>query len=168
MDGWTTGVVASTNGGLLIEGLGNLSGKTVGVLLDDAWQLETFEVVAGRVILPEDSTGKNYAVGLLYEGLLDTFEVPDNIRGTGMATKRRWLSLTTRLLNSALPEIYGQRAEDRTPATPMGVPETVREGLQDVEQSVTGFTDGSVQVVMNRPYPVQVLAFFGDYQVEER
>ena len=43
MDGWTSGVVASTNGGRIIGGLGNLSGKTVGVLLDDAWQLETFE-----------------------------------------------------------------------------------------------------------------------------
>jgi hypothetical protein len=161
--------VTGTLTGRLITGLEHLTGMEVAVLIDDAWQIGTHKVVAGEVLLTGDYIiGTNYAVGLLYEGVLDTFEMSDNLQGTGMGAKRRWNGLTTRLLNSALPQVYGQRDRDRTPSTPMGIAETVRAGVQDVEQTVAGYTDGSIRIVMDRPYPCQVLAFFGDYQVETK
>ncbi len=163
MDGWVRGIVT----GFQITGLNHLEGKEVGVLIDDAWQIEEFTVSNGLITLPEDFTGRNYAVGLLYVGFMETFENPDNFRGTGLGTKRRWTTLNTRLLNSALPLVYGQRAPDRTPSTLMGISENVREGLQDIRQNVSGFGSGSIKIVQNRPYPTQVISFFGQYQVED-
>jgi hypothetical protein len=75
--------------------------------------------------------------------------------------------LHTRLYNSALPLVYGQRAPDRTPAHLMGIGENIREGLQDIRQNVSGFGSGSIKIVQNRPYPTQVVSFFGTYQVED-
>jgi hypothetical protein len=164
LDGWVTGIVA----GSTITGLDHLNGKVVSVLLDDAWQIGTFVVGAGQLTLPEDRTGALYAVGLPYTGELTTFETPDNDTGTGLGTKRRWNRLFVRLLNSALPRIYTERASDRTPATPMNESENVREGLQDIEKSTVGYGDGSLTVIVDRPYPCHVLGFFGEYQVEDR
>jgi hypothetical protein len=163
MDGWLSGIVS----GLDITGLESLEGKEVGVLIDDAWQIREFTVANGKITLPEDFTGRTYAVGLLYTGFLETFENPDNFQGTGLGTKRRWSDLYTRIYNSALPLVYGQRAPDRTPAVLMGQSENVREGIQDIRQNVSGFGSGSIKIVQERPYPTQVLAFFGTYQVEE-
>ena len=50
----------------------------------------------------------------------------------------------------------------------MNTPETVREGLQDIRQNVTGYGDGAIVVVQDRPYPTQVVGFFGEYEVEDR
>jgi hypothetical protein len=163
MDGWLSGIVE----GLEITGLETLNGKEVGVLIDDAWQIKEFAVVNGKITLPEDFTGRTYAVGLLYEGFLETFENPDNFQGTGLGTKRRWQDLYTRLLNSALPRVYGQRAPDRTPSSLMNQSENVREGLQDIRQNVSGFGSGSIKIVQDRPYPTQIISFFGTYQVED-
>jgi hypothetical protein len=163
MDSWFSGTVS----GLEITGLDLLNGKEVGVLIDDAWQIKEYTVANGKVTLPTDFTGSSYAVGLLYTGYMETFENPDNFQGTGLGTKRRWNDLYTRLLNSALPKVYGQRAPDRTPATPMNQSENVRPGIQDIRQNVSGFGSGSIKIVQDRPYPTQVLAFFGSYQVED-
>jgi hypothetical protein len=163
MDGWVSGTVE----GFDITGLSHLNGKEVGVLIDDAWQIQEYTVANGKITLPEDFTGRTYAVGLLYEGFLETFENPDNFQGTGLGTKRRWQDLYTRLLNSALPRVYGQRAPDRTPSSLMNQSENVRAGLQDIRQNVSGFGSGSIKIVQDRPYPTQVLAFFGTYQVED-
>jgi hypothetical protein len=164
MDGWVSGIVS----GSTIENLQHLEGKTVGVLINDAWQIGEYVVNNGRVTLNKDFTGAVYSVGLVYTGLLQTFEVIDNFRTTGIGTKRRWNKLTTRLLNSALPLVYTKRDRDRTPPTVMGSAETIREGLQDVTQTVVGYGDGSVTIEQNRPYPTYVLGFFGEYQVEDR
>jgi hypothetical protein len=163
MDSWVSGIVS----GFEITGLDLLNGKEVGVLIDDAWQIKPYLVANGKITLPEDFTGRTYAVGLLYEGYLETFENPDNFQGTGLGTDRKWTQLYTRLLNSSLPKVYGQRAPDRTPIVPMGTSENVRPGLQDIEQNVLGFGSGSIKVLQDRPYPTQVLAFFGTYQVED-
>lgn len=164
MDGWVTGTVV----GDTISGLEHLEGKAVGVLIDDAWQIGTYTVTVGKVTLEQDFTGADYAVGLVYEGKLETFEMIDNTRVTGFGTKRRWNRLITRLFNSALPIVYAERSADRTPPVHMGIAETVREGLQDVTQNVVGYGDGSIVVLQNRPYPTYIVGFFGEYQVEDR
>ena len=163
MDSWVKGIVT----GFEISGLDHLNGKEVGVLINDAWQIKTFTVANGKIALPEDFTGRDYAVGLLYVGYLETFENPDNTQGTGLGTKRRWSDLYTRLYNSALPRVFNRRDADRSPPVPMGISENVREGLHDIRQNVSGFDKGSIIIVQDRPYPTQVLAFFGSYQVED-
>ena len=136
-------------------------------MINDAWQIREYTVANGKITLPEDFTGRDYAVGLLYIGYLETFENPDNFQGTGMGADRRWNDLYTRIYNSALPKVYGQRAPDRSPPHLMGISENVREGIQDIRQSVLGFGSGSIKVVQDRPYPTQILAFFGSYEIED-
>lgn len=163
MDSWVSGTVV----GNTITGLGNLEQKEVYVLVDDAWQIGTFQVVDGTITLPADETGKLYAVGLPYTGYLETFEIRDNVRGTGLGTKRRWNQLVTRTLNSSLPLIYDERAADRRPVIPMGSSDNVQAGIRDIKQSVSGYTDGKLIVTQDRPYPLYLMAFFGQYQVED-
>jgi hypothetical protein len=176
MDSWVNGDLIEINGEMVATGLDHMNGKVVHVLVNDAWVVESVTVDNGKIILPSDYTGK-FAIGLPYMqtedgdyayGELETFEIDDNYRSTGMGTKRRWNSLTTRLLNSSLPKIYNRRDRDRTPVTPMGTHESVCEGIQDVEQNVQGYTDGSIHVIQDRPYPTHIIAFFGEYQVEDR
>jgi hypothetical protein len=176
MDSWITGDLLEINGEMVATGLDHLNDKKVHVLVNDAWVVEEVTVDNGKIVLPPDYTG-TFAIGQPYMqdddgnylyGELQTFEIDDNYRSTGMGTKRRWNSLTTRLLNSALPKIYSRRDRDRTPITPMGTHESVRYGIQDVEQNVQGYTDGSIHVVQDRPYPTHIIAFFGEYQVEDR
>ena len=165
MDSWMKGTVT----GNTITGLEHLEQKEVFVLIDDAFdENNPFLVTNGTVTLPQDETGKTYAVGLPYLGYLETFEIADNVRDTGLGTKRRWNNLTTRVLNSSLPLIYGDRAPDRRPVIPMGESDNVRAGIHDIEQSVTGYdVGGAVTVIQDRPYPLYIEAFFGQYQVED-
>lgn len=168
MDSWVTGEIIPVAGQGALTGLSHLNGKSVGVLINDAWIEGPHIVTNGQVLVDSQYVGENYAVGLLYEMTLETFEIEDNIQGTGLGAKRRWNSLTTRLLNSSLPKVYSQRSRDRTPSSLMGTPETIREGTQDVTQNVKGYGDGSIIVVQDRPYPTHIIAFFGEYQVEDR
>ena len=169
MDSWVSGTVV----GNTITGLEHLEQKDVYILVDDAWQIApeppgVFTVINGSVTLPADETGKLYAVGLPYTGRMTNFEMSDNIRGTGLGTKRRWNQLFTRVLNSSLPLIYGERAPDRRPIIPMGESDNVRAGLHDIDQNITGYeSKGEIPVVQDRPYPLYVVAFFGQYQVED-
>ena len=164
LDSFVTGTVT----GNTITGLEHLNGETVHILLDKAWQIGKYTVINGTVVLDKDHTGKAYEVGIPYSGHLETFEIPDNVRGTGLGTKRRWVKLYTRLLNSSLPKVDSELSRDRRPSVPMGDPDFFVEGLRDVEQSIQGFTDGSIRVTQDRPYPLYILGFFGEYQVEDR
>lgn len=164
LDGWVTGTVV----GDYIDGLDHLEGKEVWVLVDDAWQIGTFTVYAGRITLPENEDGKTFAVGLPFYGDLTTFEMTDNNYGTGFGTKRRWERLFTRILNSGRPKVYGERASDRQPSTPMGTAETILEGVTDLQQNNLGYGNGAIVVYHDRPYPLQILGYFGEYQVEDR
>ena len=165
MDSWVTGTVSRET----IHGLEHLEGKQVGVLIDDAWQNGTYTVTNGLINLEKDYTGRSYAVGLLYTGTLTTFEDNLNPRGsTALGTKRRWNRLTTRILNSAVPQVYGTRPYDRRPQTPMGTSDNVINGIYNFTQNEMGYGDGSVTVIMNRPYPLYIVAMYGQYQDEER
>jgi hypothetical protein len=164
MDSWVSGTVV----GSTITGLEHLEQKTVYILIDDAWQIGDFVVLDGSVTLPTDETGKLYAVGLPYQGISHTFEPNENVRGaTALGTKRRWNRLKTRVLNSSLPLIDGYREADRRPEIPMGESDNVRAGLFDIEQNQTGYGDGSITVVQDRPYPLYIVGYFGQYQVED-
>jgi hypothetical protein len=164
MDSWVSGTVV----GSTITGLEHLEQKQVNILIDDAWLVNnTFTVLDGQVTLPADYTGQLYAVGLPYQGVIETFEMADNVQGTGLGTKRRWNRLDTRMLNSSLPLINGYRAEDRRPGIPMGTSDNVRAGTFDSRANNVGYGNGSVTVIQDRPYPLYVVAYFGQYQVED-
>jgi hypothetical protein len=165
LDSWVTGTVSGTT----ITGLEHLEQKDVYVLLDDAWQVDNpFTVLNGQITLPADETGKLYAVGLPYQGLIENFEMSDNVQGTGLGTKRRWNQLYTRVLNSSRPLINGQRAEDRRPGVPLGTSDNVIAGIYDFAQTNQGYeSKGVVTVEQDRPYPLYVVGFFGQYQVED-
>lgn len=164
LDSWVSGTVPSN--GIITDLPEHLEGKEVFLLVDNGWEVGTYTVTEGQI--STNRTEGIYAIGLPYTAQFETFEAEENFNGTGLGTKRRWNSLSTRLLNSALPKVFGQRDRDRTPATPMGDYEGVREGLQDITQSVSGYTDGSIKVLQDRPYPTHIICFFGEYQVEDR
>lgn len=168
MDAYVTGTVS----GSTITGLTHLEGMNVGIVLDDAWLENTdgspFTVSGGVVTLPDDFTGAKYAVGIPYSGTLETFEIAENPNGgTAFGTKRRWMQLTTRMIDSALPKVFALLDSDRQPSVPMGTPDAVRIGLWDAKQQMLGFGDGSIMVIQDRPYPTHVLGLFGQYAVNE-
>ena len=163
LDNYEIGVFS----GDTITGLDHLEGQTVVALVNDAFE-GTHLVTGGSITLEETFDFADFAVGLAYTGTLETFENPDNARGTGHGTARRWNRLTTRLLDSALPIIEADRSADRTPATVMGTAEIIRRGERNVEQSNLGFGDGSILFIQDRPYPTHILGYFGEYTVEDR
>ena len=164
MDSWVSGTVV----GSTLTGLEHLEQKTVFILIDDAWLIGDFVVKDGSVSLLSDYTGQLYAVGLPYLGTGINFEMSDNTQGTGLGTKRRWNRLDTRVLNSSLPLINGERAADRRTEIPMGESDNVRAGTFDIRQNITGYeSKGEITVIQDRPYPLYIVGYFGQYQVED-
>jgi hypothetical protein len=170
LDGWLTGTIA-TGDNNIITGLDQYEQLRVTATVDDAYAGE-YVVVDGAIVLdePPDDDVPNYsgtwAVGLGYQGLAETFEeVRGNPKGSGLGTKRRWNWLRLKTLNSALPKINGQLPEDRTPSTVMGTAEIIRPGLDDVGVTNLGWADGSITILQDRPYPTQILGFYGEFGV---
>jgi hypothetical protein len=144
-----------------ITGLDRLEGRDVRVTLDDAdigiYRVET----DGSVDLGVARTGR-YAVGLPYVGRIVTYEhVSGNPAGVGFGTARKWNKLYVRLLDSGLPKINGQLPADRTPATPMDLPEPLRS--EDARIHNLGFGDGSIEIVQDLPFPTHILGVYGEF-----
>lgn len=170
MDAWVSGTVA----GNFIDGLEHLEGVTVGVLIDDAWQIGEYIVTGGAIQLEQDFTGSIYAVGIVYVGQVKTFEhILGNPKGVGFGTARRWNKLFVRVLDSALPIVRTENAdgknpidqlpEDRTPQTPMDIAEILRPGIQNLQIANVGYNDGALVIRQDRPYPTHVLGFYGEF-----
>ncbi len=139
-------------------------GESVGVTVNDAWEGE-FVVSGGSVTLSGNRTGY-WSVGYRYTGSIETFERPDgNPAGIGFGTARRWNKLSARLLNSALPIINGTRPPDRTPSSPMNLPEPLR--TEDVRIHNLGFGDGSITIVQDLPFPTHILGLYGQIGVSD-
>lgn len=158
MDSWERGTIVDTN---LVPVSSRLEGAILTVTIDDAY-IGEFTVSNSEIVLPENESGE-YAVGYAYSAYAKTFEMMNtNPRGTSLGTARRWNKMYVKVLDSALPIINGQLPEDRSPSVPMGTPETVREGIQDLRISLLGYDDGAVEIEQNRPYPTHVLGLFGE------
>ena len=169
MDSWVTGTMTNN----VINDLHFAEGSTVGVIVDDAWT-GTYEVTGGTVNIADiQITGTEpyageYAVGLMYEGNLKTFEVAQGNnyqRGTGLGTVRRWAKLYVRLLDSALPIINGTLPPDRKPEMQMNIADIITMGLSDPHVRGEGWGDGSVTILQNRPYPTQIVGLYGEFQL---
>jgi hypothetical protein len=166
MDTWVSGTLLDGENNI-ITGLDRLNGMEVGAMVDDAWT-GLYTVNDGAIILDVTQQGQNYegtyAVGLMYTATSQTFEmISGNRKGTALGTKRRWNRLFVKTLDSALPVINGVLPPDRSPQTPMGIPEIIQEGLQDHEVRQVGWGDGAITVVQDRPYPTHVLGMFGEF-----
>ena len=171
LDGWVSGQILIGDNNV-ITGLEQFEGLLVAAMVDDAYAGE-YTVNDGAIILdePPDSDVPNYegtyAVGLRYEAPAVTFEVEQgNPKGVAFGTKRRWVELHLKVLNSALPKINGQLPPDRSPSTNMSIAEIVRLGLKDLEISVMDWDDGSITILQDRPYPTHILGFYGKISVE--
>jgi len=168
LDSWIDGTIIAADQNT-ITGLEHLEGQTVAALVNDAWTGE-YLVNNGQITLDDANISGSepyegtYAVGLLYKGILDTFEIASgNERGVALGTKRKWSRLFVRLLDSALPIINGVLPPDRTPETEMNIAEILRMGLQDVEIRGAGFGNGSINIEQDRPYPTQVIGLWGEF-----
>jgi hypothetical protein len=168
IDSWTRGQMNNN----VITGIEHLEGQVVGAIVNDAWA-GLYTVTGGAVTLDDlqisgsEPYEGEYAVGLMYEGDIHTFEVATGNqyqRGTGLGTVRRWAKLYVRLLDSALPIINGVLPPDRTPEMNMNIAEILRMGLQDVVIRGGEWGDGSITIKQDRPYPTQVVGLYGEFQ----
>jgi hypothetical protein len=169
MDSWERGQMANN----VITGLHFANGSIVGVLIDDAWT-GTYEVTDGTVTLedvqisPTEPYEGEYAVGLMYDGNLKTFEVATGNnyqRGTGLGTVRRWAKLYVRTLDSALPIINGFLPPDRKPEFAMNVADILNMGIHENVMRGGEWGDGSITIQQNRPYPTQIIGLYGSFQL---
>jgi hypothetical protein len=167
MDSWVRGtLVVGTN---IISGLDHLEGKEVGCTVNDAWA-GLYTVTGGIIQLADiqlsatETYAGEYAVGLMYEGNLKTYESAGGYqRGTGLGTTRRWNKLYCRTLDSALPIINGTLPPDRDPQALMGIADVIQVGLLDSDVRTLGWDQGAITIVQDRPYPTHILGFFGEF-----
>jgi hypothetical protein len=146
-----------------LTGLDHLEGKTVKVVLDGAL-LPDQVVSAGGLTLPQ--SGTSVTVGLAFTATATTLPLEGgNPAGTAQGAKRRRTRVVLRLNESALPKVDGDRAADRTPGVPMGIPEALRSS--DVAAWATGWNDGQVTIEQDLPIRTEVLALYGGVQVNE-
>ena len=171
MDGWIKGTIVIGDNNV-VSGLEQFEGLTITVLVDNAYTGQ-YLVTDGAVILDAPPGGDvpfyegTYAVGFEYTGTAKTFEmVFGNPRGTGFGTKRRWVKLFVHFLDSALVKINGQLPDDRTPAAEMGVAEIFRPGLKTYDVANLDWGDGTIEILQDKPYPAQVLGFYGKFSSE--
>ena len=171
LDGWISGSIWEGDNNV-ITGLDQFNGLTVSAMVDDAYTGE-YLVTDGAIVLDSPPPGDvptyegTYAVGFKYDGNGLTFEVfQGNPNGVGFGTKRRWNELYVRLLDSSLPKINGQLPRDRTQYTEMSVAEIIRPGTQDLRVHNTGYDDGKITILQDRPYPTHILGFYGQIEVE--
>jgi len=158
LDSYETGTLTNQS---TIVGLNRLASREVRVTLDDA-DIGLYMVDgSGNVDLTVPRSGR-YAVGLPYVGRIVTYEhVSGNPAGVGFGTARKWNKLYVRLLDSGLPKINGQLPADRTPATPMDLPEPLRS--EDARIHNLGFGDGSIEIVQDLPFPTHILGVYGEF-----
>ena len=143
-----------------ITGLTHLEAKTVDVMADGCYK-GTKVVASGQITLTEAAS--KVEVGLHYIPIIKTMRPAfpeDNIEGL----TRSWQTLFVRLLNSIGLEVNGEEAlfniggqqMDSGPALFTGDKEVKIEGSDK---------DGYITLKQIQPYPLTVLAVFGDIEI---
>ncbi len=145
-----------------ISGLDHLEGEQVDVVADNAVHAPVV-VASGSITLDRDVTeatiGLRFTpkvVPVPYEG--------GNPAGTALGSVRNWGSLKLKLHESGLPLVNGDRAPDRSPASPMNAMEPLVTG--DVEVTPPDQdNEGNITIEMDLPLPLNVLALHGTLDV---
>lgn len=148
---------------MTVDGLGHLEGEEVQVLVGDA--VDPNAVVSGGQITTQRA-GINFLIGLRAPCRMTGLpRGGGNKGGTAQGTMRRNVFIYARILESILPIINGVRPPDRTPSTPMDLPEPQR--TKDVRVVTLGY-DLEARVVVQEEVPkkVAVLGWFGKVDVE--
>lgn len=141
----------------MLAGLAHLEGKSVDVVVDGSYR-GTHVVTAAKVTLAEPGS-ETAEVGLHYNSTLRTMRPAVKEQQTE-GLWRQWNKLWVRLHNSMGGTINGQ-AIDYDP-TPLGTLP-----MFTGDRDVTGYpdtagTDGRITLIQDEPYPMQVLALFGE------
>ena len=169
VDSAKTGTVSARRVGdnvPVINGLTHLEGQTVRIIVDGAL-LPDQVVVAGLVVLAEEQFGLPYVVGLTFNAQMKTLPLEGGLQtGSSASAKRRRTKVRLRLNNSALPLVNGMRSPERAPADPMDTGIDLVTG--DVDCNLLGWEDdGALTIEQDLPFRTEILAIFGNAQVNE-
>lgn len=145
----------------VLTGLNYLEGKTVNVITDGEFR-GTKIVTAGQITLTE-SASQTAEVGLNYNSKFTTMRPA--IEGTMVeGIPRAWLKLWIRVRNTIGGKIQGENII--YPADPLDT-QKLKTGDYDVTPQSTWNTDGRITIEQTQPYPMTLLAIFGDIQFGE-
>jgi hypothetical protein len=152
--------------GGVITGLSHLTGLTARILVDGTL-LPDQVVSAGTVTVDAELATKAYVVGLAFNAQMKTLPLEGGLQtGSSASAKRRRTKVRLRLNNSALPLVNGNRAPERAPADPMDTGTDLVTG--DVDCNLLGWEDdGALTIEQDLPFRTEVLAIFGNAQVNE-
>ena len=147
-----------------ITGVVHLADQLVQVTVDNATHPDVQLDSNGDGTL--DFAGTRIVIGQKYLSRLKTLpEDPGAQSGSAMGMKKRYNRIFTRLLDSALPIINGERQPDRTPSTPMD--ETEPDRSQDVETRQLGWDQfAQITVEQDLPRDLIVVGIFGELNEE--
>ncbi len=165
MDSWVERALGSD--GETVTGLEHLEGKTVQVLVDGA--VHPDRVVVNGQITIQGTGGAITAsvevvvtVGLKFVPMLETLPLNRQIStGSSEAYMKRWNKIYTRVLNSAMPLINGERAPERHPTTPMDTPEPPT-NEEVLKVNLGHDRNQTIKIEQDLPHGLVVLGMFGE------
>ena len=179
LDSWSERVPYDVflDGNLRFDDVDELTDQSVNVVIKHeedftgvvSWTVHPNVTVFAGVSQPLENwvqPGDIVYAGLFYDNnfKLLPVEVPTG-RGTAQVTKRRWNEVILRLNNSSIPLVNGEPAQDRTPASLMGLGEPIV--TSDAEFTELGSEQGELEVLQDRPIIAEVLAIFGKLRSSE-
>lgn len=147
-----------------ITGLDHLEGETLDVVADNAVQPQV-TVSSGQIIL-------NAAATEVWAGLRFTPLVTPNIyeggnpAGTSLGSNKSWGPVSIKLHESGLPLVNGDRAPDRSPASPMDATEPLVTGNIDVSPPSQD-SEAEITISQDLPLPLNILAIHGNLAVNQ-
>jgi hypothetical protein len=132
--------------------------SVVGVYIDDveAWVQDVSDGVIS-------TTGSNLVIGEPFLGEVVTMEPSDMNTGPIVGKKKRYMDISVRLYQSALPKINGDRPSDYDAVDYRANPGALRTGRFKVNTS--DWDDGSITIQMDLPHRTEVVALYGDLKV---
>ena len=147
-----------------VTGVTHLANETVQVTVDDAVHPDITLDAQGDATL--NFAGARIVVGITFTSRIVTLPMePSGTPQAGMGQAKRWNRIVTRLLDSALPLVNGERQPDRTPSTPMDTTEPDR--THDVSTRGFGWDErAQITIEQDLPRALTVTAIFGEYTQE--
>jgi len=142
----------------VLTGLGHLEGKTVDVITDGSYR--GTKVVASAQITLTEAASETAEVGLHFDGTLTTMRpAVEGMMVEGLP--RSWKKLWARVLNSMGGKLNG--IELVYPTVPLTTRPLYTGDVEITTYAVTD-TDGAVTLLRDKPYPMTVLALFGEVE----
>ena len=147
-----------------ITGVTHLANRTVGVTVDNAEHPDVTLDGNGDATL--QFTGFKILVGLRYTSRFRSLPFDrGSPTGSSQSWKKRWNRIFTRIVESALPLVQGQRQPDRNPSTPMDTAEPLR--TEDVETRSLGWDQfARVEIEQDLIAPLLITGVFGEMSEE--